>query len=264
VTRIDVVEVRHGDRIEVMITGDEPDVVLIPSAQRGAADFERLAADLLAVGHGSVAINPRGVGGSSAVRRPATLRALAADVADVVAATVGRPAHLVGHALGNVVARATAAYEPEAARTVTLLACGGHDLNEVSPSDDLLHHFGRCHRADLPDDQRLESLRVVFFAAGNDASTWLTGWWPASDVREIFDTTDPAEWWTAGNAGVLIVQPLADPLCPRRTGQLLQEAMGRRAHIVELTQCSHAILPEQPQAVASALVSFLQDQAVTT
>jgi len=264
VTRTEVVEVADGAWIEVVIRGDRPDVVLVPSAHRGAADFEGLAGDLLAAGHGSVAINPRGVAGSSPVARPATLRALAADVADVVAVTIGEPAHLVGHALGNIVVRATAAYRSEAARSVTLLACGGHDLDEAPPSDVLLHHFGRCHRADLPDDQRLESLGIVFFASGNDASSWLAGWWPASDVREIFDTTDPSEWWTAGNVDVLIVQPLEDPLCPLGTGQLLQTAMGARARIVEVPRCGHAILPEQPEAVASALLAFLRNQEVRT
>jgi pimeloyl-ACP methyl ester carboxylesterase len=259
VTRTELVTTGDGGRLEVVITGDRPDVVLVPSAQRGAADFAQLAGVLRTAGRGSVAVNPRGVAGSSPVTRPATLRALAADVADVVVATVGGPAHLVGHALGNVVVRATAAHRPETVRSVTLLACGGHDLAAAPPSDDLLHHFGRCHRADLPDAERLESLGVVFFAAGNDASSWLTGWWPDSDVREIFDTTDPAEWWTAGDVDVLIVQPLEDPLCPPGMGAFLQGAMGARARLVELPRCSHAILPEQPDAVAAAVLDFLAD-----
>ena len=261
--RTALIDVRDSARIEVVITGDEPDVVLVPSAQRGAADFETLAGDLLSARHSSVAINPRGVGRSSPVERPATLRSLADDVAAVAAATIHGQAHLVGHALGNVVVRATAAYHPEVARSVTLLACGGHDLDAAPPSDEILRHFARCHDAALPEEHRLDSLGVVFFAPGNDASSWLSGWWPASDVREVFDSTDPAEWWTAGDVDVLIVQPLEDPLCPPGTGYALQAAMGPRACVVEVARCSHAILPEQPAAVAAALVAFLQDHEVT-
>ena len=260
----ELVELRDGARIEVVLTGRDRDVVLIPSAQRGAADFERLVADLLTAGHGSVAINPRGVGRSSPVERPATLRSLADDVAEVANATIDGPAHLVGHALGNVVARATAAWRPDVARSVTLLACGGHDLSAAPPSDEILRHFARCHDASLPREQRLESLGVVFFAPGNDPSSWLSGWWPASDVREVFDSTDPTEWWTAGDVDVLIIQPMDDPLCLPGTGHALRAAMGTRARVVEVAGCRHAILPEQPAAVASAVVAFLQDQEVTT
>jgi pimeloyl-ACP methyl ester carboxylesterase len=258
------VDLGNGGRIEVVVRGETPDVVFIPSAQRGAADFGRLADDLLAAGHGSVAINPRGVGESSPVVRPATLRGLADDVAAVVAATVAGPAHLVGHALGNVVARATAAYRPEVARSVTLLACGGHDLEQAPTPDHLLHHFARCHSTNLSDDERLESLGVLFFAKGNDASSWLTGWWPDSDVVEMFETSNPAEWWTAGTAEVLIVHPLEDPLCPPATVQTLRKAMTGRARVVELPHCSHAILPERPDAVASALIGYLSEQEART
>ena len=255
-------ECGQGGRIEVVVTGDAPDVVLVPSAQRGAADFEQLAADLLAAGHGSVAVNPRGAGQSSPVERPATLRHLADDVAAVIAATIDGPAHVVGHALGNVVTRATAAYHPALVQSVTLLACGGHDLDRTPPSNELLHHFARCHDASVPEPQRLESLGVVFFAAGNDASSWLTGWWPESDVREIFDTTDPSEWATAGRAPVLIVQPLDDPLSPPETGSALHRMIGTRARVVEVAHCSHAILPEQPAAIAAAVLAFLADLEV--
>src|SRR5206468_4851923 len=157
--RTALVDVDDGGRIEVVVTGDQPDVVLVPSAQRGAADFERLADDLWAAGHGSVALNPRGVGASSPVPEAVSLRTLAADVAGVAAALVDGPAHVVGHALGNVVARATAAYHPDVVRSVTLLACGGHDVATAPPPEDVLVHFERCHRTDLPDEVRIESLR---------------------------------------------------------------------------------------------------------
>jgi pimeloyl-ACP methyl ester carboxylesterase len=259
--RTELVLVGGGAYLEVVVTGDAPDVVLIPSAQRGATDFDRLARDLLAAGHASVAINPRGAGASAAVERPATLRALASDVAGVVAATVGGPAHVVGHALGNVVARATAAYHPEVVRSVTLLACGGHDLDAAPPPPELLVHFDRCHRAELPDADRLESLQVVFFSPGNDPSSWLSGWWPDSDVREIFETTNPAEWWTAGRADVLVVWPADDVLCPASVVRQLVAALGGRARLVEVSACGHAILPEQPDVIAAQLIAFLEAQA---
>ena len=55
----------EGVVLEVLIEGDTPSVVLVPSARRGAADFAQLATRLHQAGFGSVAVNMRGVGGSS-------------------------------------------------------------------------------------------------------------------------------------------------------------------------------------------------------
>jgi pimeloyl-ACP methyl ester carboxylesterase len=166
--------------------------------------------------------------------------------------------HVVGHALGNVFARATAAYRPEAVRTVTLLACGGHEPAHVAPDPDLLRHFERCTDSAVPDHERIESLEVVFFAPGNDASVWLTGWWPDADVRSVFETSVPDEWATAGQADVLVLQPLDDQLCPPEIGRELCRRLGARGHYVEIPRCGHAILPEQPALIAREIIAFVR------
>ena len=55
---------------------------------------------------------------------------------------------------------------------------------------------------------------------------------------------------TAGEADVLIVQPLQDRLCPIKIGRDLALRLGARARYVEVPHCGHAILPEQPEAIA--------------
>ena len=198
--------------IEVVVTGDHPSVLLLPSAQRSVADFAGLSDSLWEAGFGTVAANMRGVGRSTGLREGVMLRDIADDVADVANEVVGGPVHIVGHALGNVFARATAAYRPETVASVSLLACGGHDLHQVQLPTEMLEHFERCCRVELPDAQRLESLQAVFFAPGNDPAQWLTGWWPSGDLRQVFDGTDPAEWATAGEADVLVLQPMEDTI----------------------------------------------------
>jgi pimeloyl-ACP methyl ester carboxylesterase len=244
--------------LEVLVEGDEPSVVLVPSARRGADDFALLAGSLHEAGFGSVAVNMRGVGRSSGPITSVTLREFTDDIAGIIEHFGAGPMHLVGHALGNVFVRATAAYHPEAAQTVSLLACGGHEPAHVAPDDDLLRHFERCSDTSLPDAARCESLQFVFFATGNDPSSWLDGWWPAADVRDIFTTANPDEWATAGTADVLIVQPLQDRLCPRHIGEDLARRIGPRAHYVEVDHCGHAILPEQPDVIADRLIEFLR------
>jgi pimeloyl-ACP methyl ester carboxylesterase len=217
-----------------------------------------LAGALGRAGFDSVAVNLRGVGRSDGPVADLSLRDVADDLAAVIAHFGPEPMHLVGHALGNVFARATAAYRPEVVRSVSLLACGGHEPWHVAPDADLLEHFERCGDDTLAAERRLESLRVVFFAPGNDPSSWLEGWWPAADVRGIFESSKPDEWATAGDADVLIVQPLQDRLCAPEIGRDLKQRLGPRGRYVEVADCGHAILPEQPARIASELIAFLR------
>src|ERR1700722_76229 len=168
----------RGTRLEVLVEGDDPVVVLLASANRDVTDFAQLMSDLQIAGFASLAVNLRTIGNSIGPSEDLVLRDLADDVAAAVVGVCGRPSHVVGHAFGNTVARATAAYHPEVVASVTLLACGGHDMANDPPPDEWFWHFGRCQQLDLPDEERLESLQFAFFAPGNDGRAWLDGWWP--------------------------------------------------------------------------------------
>ncbi len=244
-------------RLEVLVEGDGEPVVLLPSAMRGAADFMAIQTLLAESGYCSLAVNPRGAGESTPPPPDISLRDLADDVALVVEELGGGYAHLVGHALGNVVVRATASYRPEVTGTVSVMPCGGHSLDAYPVSGDVLTAFQRCHDERLPDDVRLEALRVAFFAQGNDPRSWLDGWWPASSFGAV-TAQRPDEWWRAGTAPILILQPLDDAMAPTAVGHEVALALRDRATYVEVPNCGHAILPEQPDVVAAHLVAFLR------
>ena len=252
-----LVDLGHGVCIEVTERGESPDVVLLPSADRAASDFARLASDLQEAGVGSLALSPRGVAGSVGPTDQLDLRSLAEDVAGVIDRIIGGPAHVVGHALGNTIARATAAYRPDVVRSVSLLACGGHDVARHPPSPEVMEAFGRCHQVELPRADRLAALSVAFFAPGNDPSAWLEGWYPEGrPVAAALGRSDWREWYLAGAAPVLILQPVHDQMAPVEVGRKLAADLGGRASYVELANCGHAILPEQPAAVARHLLDF--------
>ena len=178
-------------RLEVLVEGAGEDVVLVPSALRGATDFAPLQATLADAGYRTLALHPRGAGNSRGPTDGLTLRDLADDVASVVEHLGSGPAHLVGHALGNIVVRAAASYRPEVVGTVTVMPCGGHDLGAHPVPPDVLGAFVRCHDTTLPEAERLEALRVAFFAPGNDARSWLDGWWPTSAISDAAMRSDP-------------------------------------------------------------------------
>jgi len=252
---------QRGVTMEAIVCGEGPDVILIASALRGAGDFAQLQEDLAEAGFRSIAIHMRGAGRSSGPDGDFTLHDLARDVAGVIEELCDGPVHIVGHALGNIVARGTASFWPDLVRSVTVMPCGGHDLGKHPVSQDVIAAMGRCHDEDLSDAERCEALAIAFFAPGNDPGSWLEGWWPESTIVSTAAlSTDPEQWWRAGEKPILILQPLEDAMSPRESGLASAEALGERANYVEIPHCGHAILPEQPELVARAVTAFLHEQ----
>jgi pimeloyl-ACP methyl ester carboxylesterase len=231
---------------------------------RGATDFAPLQAALADAGYRSLAIHPRGAGNSRGPTEHVSLRDLADDVASVVIDLGAGPAHLVGHALGNIIVRATASYRPDVAGSVTVMPCGGHDLAAHPVPAAVLDAFVRCHDRTRSDAERLDALRVAFFAPGNDPRSWLDGWWPTSGTSEAAMRSDPQEWWRGGTVPILVVQPLQDAMASVEAGREAAAALGERATYVEVPRCGHAILPEQPEAIAAHLIRFLRTHPIAT
>jgi pimeloyl-ACP methyl ester carboxylesterase len=241
--------------VDVRDAGGDP-VVLVPSLGRGAVDFDDLAGRLARAGYTAMAVNPRGIAGSSPVSPAAlTLHDLAADVA-VVAEVAGGPVHLAGHALGNRVVRCLAADRPDLVHTVTLLGAGGL----VPPSAEASAHLARCFDLDRPD--HLDDVAAAFFAPGNDASVWAGGWWPdaARAQAAAVERTARGDWWSAGQrAPVLVIQGVADVIAVPENGHRLAAALDGRARVVDLDDAGHALLPERPDEVGEAVLGFLRD-----
>jgi pimeloyl-ACP methyl ester carboxylesterase len=247
-----------GATIHVTTLGAGAPVLLIPSLARGVADFDSLAESLAAAGFLAILPEPRGIGRSTGPD-PGDLFDLARDVAAVITALEAGPAHLIGHAFGNRVARATAALAPDLVASVALLAGGG----EVPPSPDISAALrGAVSQGLKPDEERLADIQLAFFAKGQDAKVWLHGWNAAAAQAQsaAVRATPTARWWTAGQAPVLLVQALEDPIALIGNAEALGRDIGDRLTLVSLAHASHAILPEQPEAVAAALILWLKGE----
>jgi pimeloyl-ACP methyl ester carboxylesterase len=250
--------VARGDvRIEVLAQGQGPLVVMIPSLGRPAEDFDNLSQRLADAGYRVLRPQPRGIGKSSGPMKSLTLHDFSRDVAAVVDAHGGRPAVIAGHAFGNFVARATAADFPQKVKAVALLAA----THTWPLTPELRDSINKSHEMHLPEAVRLKHLQHVFFAPGNDASVWLNGW--REDVmrmeREATEATPKPEWWNSGTAPVLDMQSECDPLSPPESRNCYVEQFG--AHRVTtslIPNAAHALLPEQPAAVAKALLDYLK------
>ena len=114
----------------------------------------------------------------------------------------------------------------------------------------------------LPDAERIPHLQHAFFAPGNDPRVWLGGW--NEEVmhaeRAATEATPRPEWWTAGRAPVLDLQPEYDVMTPPESRNRYRDELGAdRVTAVLIPRCGHALLPEQPAAVAEAMIAFIKN-----
>jgi pimeloyl-ACP methyl ester carboxylesterase len=252
---------RGSIQIQYHTQGAGPLVVLLPSLGRGAEDFGAVATRLAASCR-VVAPQPRGIGASRGPMTAVTLHDYAADVALVIENEGGGPALVAGHAFGNFVARTLAGDRPELVRAVALLAAT--HVWPVPP--DVRESITRSGDLALSDEQRLAHLRHAFFAPGSDAGVWLNGWYPPVKAaqRAATDATPQAEWWQAGNVPILDVQPENDVMIPPESASRYRDELGERVSIVRVPGAGHALLPEQPEAVALALLGYLATLGMRT
>lgn len=245
-----------GARLHVRTAGAGHEIVLLPSLGRGSEDFARLASDLVAAGFRVVLPEPRGIPPSVALREPASLHDLAGDVACVVRAVCTPPVAVLGHAFGNRVARTLASDAPALVRELVLLACGG--IVPIAP--EVLRSLSASFALTLPEEDRLTHVARAFFAEPSRAALWRDGWYPevAGFQGAATHATPVEDWWLGGGKDVLILQPACDAIAPPENARRLAEPLGERARVVEIPDAGHAALPEQPEAIARAVVAFLR------
>ena len=238
-------------RIEVIAEGSGPLVVLLPSRGRDSDDFDDIAAGLSKAGFRVLRPQPRGAGQSSGAMKGLSLHDLASDVAAVI----------VGHAFGNWVARMTAVDYPHWVRGVVIVAAAAKAYpNGFAGAKDLSEAVRKAGDPALPDAERLKYLRTAFFASGHDASAWLKGWHPEVDESQSAAgrATQQSEWWSGGKAPLLDLQGALDPFKPRSMMNEMKEEFGERVTVAVIPDASHALIPEQPDAVVAAIVAWMR------
>ena len=244
--------------IETVI--DEPEdgkgtpLVLLPSSSRDSLDFDDIAERFCRCGYFVLRPQPRGMAGSMGPMTGLTLHDYARDVALVIERLAGGPAFVLGHAFGQWVGRCVAADHPHLVRG-TILAAAAAKAADPRLRDELAKSIDTSQ----PDEVRLAALRVAFFAPGHDPSSWLENWHPeASKAQRAASAATPqADWWTAGTRPVLDIQAELDPWRPPATRNGIVEDLGaERVTVVVIPDASHALIPEQPDAVVQAVLAW--------
>jgi pimeloyl-ACP methyl ester carboxylesterase len=245
------------DAISIDVILDEPDtapadaLVLLPSSSRDSEDIDTIAEMFAAAAFRVLRPQPRGMCASTGPMQDLTLHDYASDVAVVIERLAGGKAFVLGHAFGQWVGRCVAADHPHLVRGVILAAAAAKSADPA-----LREQLAKCVDTSLPDSVRLAALRVAFFAPGHDPSSWLGNWHPVASKsqRAASAATPQHEWWNAGSAPVLDLQAELDPWRPADTRNGIRDDLGAaRVTVVVIPDASHALIPEQPEAVVHAV-----------
>lgn len=247
-------------RIEVIAEGKGPLVILLPSRGRDSEDFDSVAAGIAEAGFRVLRPQPRGAGRSSGPMNGLSLHDFGRDIATVIEHEGDGPAVIVGHAFGNWVARMTAVDYPKLVRGVVIVAAAAKAYpSGFAGAKELSEAVKNAGDPKLSEAERLKYLRLAFFAPGNDATVWLTGWHPEVDESQsgASRATKQSEWWSGGSAPLLDLQAALDPFKPRPMMNEMRDEFGERVTIVVVPNASHALIPEQPAAVTAAIVQWI-------
>jgi pimeloyl-ACP methyl ester carboxylesterase len=245
-----------GATLECTLCGSGPPVVLLANAGCSTDYFDGLTHVLTAGGLQTIAINMRGVGKSRGALEGITVHDLAADVAGVIEALECGPAHLVGHAFGNRVARCLAVDRPALVRSVTLLAAGGM----IGPSTPLGTALSNATEIKMNGSDCVTVYGARWLSPASDPKVLAqVDCWPAVHVAHLALARGMplAEWWDAGTAPLLVIQGLDDIAAPPGNGHALREKHGDRVRLIDLPDAGHFMLLEQPDIVTRTIAEFV-------
>jgi pimeloyl-ACP methyl ester carboxylesterase len=244
-----------GGHVEFQVEGTGPTILMIPSLGRGASDFDDLSRRLVAAGFTAIRLEPRGIRNSAGPMTSITLHDLAADAAAVIEAIGDKPVIVIGHAFGQRVGRTLAADRPELVKGMILIAAGGKAPMKPGALEALSGSF----RLDQSEEKRMDDVKLAFFAPGNDPNVWRDGWYPEVAKVQVAaaQATLLEEWWDAGSSiPLLVIQGLQDTVAPPENGRMMKAEMGDRVEVIDIDGAGHALLPEQPEKIAEAIVTF--------
>ena len=233
-----------------------PLVCMLPGLGGGVRRFSDLAERLAQSGMQPVAINPRGAGSSTGPLANLRMRDLANDVALVIQ-RLGSPAFVIGNAFGNRVARYLASDRPDLVTAVILVCAGG----EVPPDPQATAAMLKFLDESLSQDERLEAASQAFYSPGHGAGTAFIdpGRTAIASSSQIAATgaEENDNWLAGGSAPMLVVQGTEDKIAPPENGHRLQARWPDRVEVIDIPQAAHAVLCEQPEAVAQAVIEYI-------
>lgn len=168
------------------------------------------------------------------------------------------PVTVIGHAFGNRVVRNFAAKYPNDTARVILLAAGVN--NEIDP--EINRYLKNAFNPAIMHIVRVGSIRKAFFVGlGDTPRHWTRGWYTKTAITQnkAKNLNDVKNWEAAGGKLMLIVHPELDKIAPKaETTDILKQRFPKQVDVIVIDDAAHALLPEQPEAVAKAVINYLK------
>lgn len=262
-----IIDIGHA-RLNTLVWGEnsgQETIIALPGSGGDVTRYRDIGPALADAGYRLIAVNQRGIMGSTGSLDNLTLHDYAADVAAIIAALGIQKAHLVGWALGNRTSRLVATDYPDLVASITLIAAGGlaPPLTEPGELGELLGN------AALSAEEKIRLARRTLFSPATpepvvrEFVSTLQYWNAARESQTRANRNTPLEqWWAGGTGPMLIVQGLDDKTAPPENGRQMLAEFGDRITLVNLENAGHLMGMEQPQATASAIIAFLRKHPI--
>ena len=246
-----------GARLETVTWGSGDPIILLPGTGYSSSAFGLLGPELARRGFRAIAVNPRGVRGSTGKLADLTYHDYAADVRALIDRLADGRAHVMGWAWGNRIARTLAADSPRQVASLVLLAAGGK-----VPADPIVAETtARLREPGLSTEERTKTLALRLLAPGSDPARLLPiqESWPDAQASQAAAgrATRLDEWWSGGSSPMLVIQGLQDKVAPPGNGRDLKTNYPNRVTLVEIDGAGHGIVVEHPVRIADESVRFL-------
>ena len=249
----EVVRVSPEVSIDLIAEGRGPLIVLLASLGRDSEEFDPVAARVARAGFRVLRPQPRGFGKSSGPLN-ISLHEMAKDIGFIIEREHNGPAIIGGHAFGHFVAKMLAVDSPQLVRGVALIGA-----RQKGPNPEAQRSVAIATDPSQPEAERLKHLKILFFAPGHDPTPWLQGFHATVQKSQAGarDGTPPSEYWAAGTAPLLDMQGENDPYRPASSrNELVEEFGAGRVTTALIRNAAHALIVEQPDAVADALIAW--------
>lgn len=248
--------------IEAIIEGSGNIIILLPGGGADASSYEHFTPMLNNAGYQTVAINLRGISGSSGPLKRLSLHDLANDVASVIELLESAPVHVIGWAFGNRIARCLASDRPDLVKTIVLLAAGG----KAKPDSEAMRQLLKLYQPNLPKDEKIKATHLSLYSPTTNQDKIVAAlknrkfWTKAAIAHNTANrSTSIEDWWSGGEAPMLVIQGLDDRMAPPANGRDLRENFSERVKLLELENTGHALIYEQPEIIAKEIISFLRE-----
>ena len=240
-------------------------VFALPGSGADVSRYKYIGPLLAESGYRVIAVNQRGILGSTGKLEQLSLRDLAGDIISIADELEIKKFHMVGWAFGNRTSRMLATLYPTRLKSLILIAAGGMVPALTQPGELAL----------LLDDQNLSEKKKIYlarrtmFSPATDEKiireyvSELT-YWPEARVgqRRANQNTPVEDWVAGGNGPILMIMGVDDLTAPIENGYLMKAAHNDRLTLVPLEKTGHAVGLEKPELVAKSMIQFLRKNSI--